>query len=662
MSRGAGTLWDRLRGLADPLAFLVDLVGRAPFGVLIYKKDGHPLMANDAFRALFGAEPPPEYNVFEDPVLEKIGVLGLLRRAFAGEVVEAPLHWYDPRELPRHAAKEGRQRAVSCIIFPIGSGAETYEHVAMLFRDETEIQVALRELDAAQKRLRNIIDTMPAFVYAQEADGRFIFGNRATAAALGVGEGGGEAVAGRTYQEITGKEEGAEAKAMRDHVVRERQSLVVRDLPAVIAGESRVVDLHKNVLEEADGRVSVITMGFDVTERKRSEALLQLNREMQQASRLKSEFLANMSHELRTPLNAVIGFAELLHDGKVDPSGPQHKEFLGDILASGRHLLQMVNDVLDLSKIEAGKLEFRPERVQIGALIGEVLGVLRGTSAGRRVQIDVEGDPEDTVVLDPARFKQVLYNLLSNALKFTAEEGRVTVRTALSEQGLRLEVEDTGIGIRPEDVGRLFVEFGQLDAGIGRRAMGTGLGLALTKRLVEAQGGTVAVRSTFGVGSTFTVTLPVEREGAPPCAPDPRAEDAPLGSLGRVGVPAWKGDVLVIDDDARNLRLMEAMITQLGYRPIACDSVERGMEALANVSPVAVVLDLVLPEVDGWSFVERLRELPGHEKTLVLVWTVKDLTSEDERRLGGDRALPKGDHARSLLQELELALLKRVGP
>ncbi len=238
-----------------------------------------------------------------------------------------------------------------------------------------------------------------------------------------------------------------------------------------------------------------------------------------EASRLKSEFIANMSHELRTPLNAIIGFAALMHAGRAGPVSEVHHEYLGDILASSRHLLQLINDILDLSKLESGRMELRVEPVDLAATVGEVRAILRGLVADKRLRLSVELDPAvPTVVVDPRLLKQILYNLLSNAIKFTPEEGHVSLRVA-AEGGrhFRVEVEDTGIGIRPEDMGRLFVEFQQLDADAARRYPGTGLGLALTKRIAEAQGGRVDARSTLGRGSTFSVVLP--REVAPGPAP-----------------------------------------------------------------------------------------------------------------------------------------------
>jgi PAS domain S-box-containing protein len=278
-------------------------------------------------------------------------------------------------------------------------------------------------------------------------------------------------------------------------------------------------------LVRLEGVDTIVGFVLDRTERKAAEekirtytrALEKANRELglakeqaEQGSRAKSSFLANMSHELRTPLNAIIGFAELLHDGRVPAEAPQHREFLGDILTSGRHLLQLINDILDLSKVEAGRLEFHPEQVDLGSVVGEVLTVLRALATGKRIRLetDVHADLR-AVVIDTARLKQVLYNYVSNALKFTPEGGRVSVRARPDgARAFRLEVEDTGIGISADGLGRLFREFQQLDAGAAKRHGGTGLGLALTKRLVEAQGGRVGAHSVVGVGSTFHAILP----------------------------------------------------------------------------------------------------------------------------------------------------------
>ncbi|MDB4991013.1 MAG: sensor hybrid histidine kinase [Myxococcaceae bacterium] len=255
-------------------------------------------------------------------------------------------------------------------------------------------------------------------------------------------------------------------------------------------------------------------------EHRRTVELEAENLRIQAESRLKSEFLANMSHELRTPLNSIIGFADLLYDREIQPDTPQHQEFLGDILKSARHLLKLINDVLDLAKVEAGKMEFRPEETNLTLLVSEVVDVLHAQAIGREVSLRQEVSPDvQAVFADPARLRQVLYNYLSNAIKFTPAGGRVTIRAfAVGHTEFRVEVEDTGIGIASEDLARLFVEFEQLSQRDGKTRTGTGLGLALTKRIVEAQGGAVGARSVVGKGSLFWVTLPADHDREPRAA------------------------------------------------------------------------------------------------------------------------------------------------
>jgi protein-histidine pros-kinase len=267
-----------------------------------------------------------------------------------------------------------------------------------------------------------------------------------------------------------------------------------------------------------DAGTIVMSAVRDITDRKRLEenirrqnqALEEQYEKIQQASRMKSEFLANMSHELRTPLNSIIGFAELMFDGRVGAMAPQHHEFVGDILTSARHLLNLINDVLDLAKVEAGKMEFFPSFVPLPELMTEVVDLAAPIAVAKGIDVRTDVEPEVAVVwTDDSRLKQVLANYLSNAIKFSHEGGSVTLRArAEGPDAFRVEVSDNGIGIRPEDVDRLFTKFEQLDAGPGKRFQGTGLGLSLTRVLVEAQHGRVGLTSELGKGSTFFAVLP----------------------------------------------------------------------------------------------------------------------------------------------------------
>jgi protein-histidine pros-kinase len=272
------------------------------------------------------------------------------------------------------------------------------------------------------------------------------------------------------------------------------------------------VEISLSPLETEEG-LFVSSAIRDVTDRKRVEQAIQ------HANRMKSEFLANMSHELRTPLNGIIGFSEFLVDEKPGKINDKQKEYLNDILNSGRHLLQLINDVLDLSKVEAGKMELFPETFALPKAVDEVCSVVSPMAKKKSIAIQKDiASGIESVTLDQQKFKQVLYNLLSNAVKFTDDRGHVEIVADLhGSNQLRLRVRDTGIGIKPEDLGKLFVEFEQIDSGTARKYEGTGLGLALTKKIVEFQLGTIAVESAPGKGSTFTVILPlaVQRHASP---------------------------------------------------------------------------------------------------------------------------------------------------
>lgn len=249
------------------------------------------------------------------------------------------------------------------------------------------------------------------------------------------------------------------------------------------------------------------------------DKLRELNTKIAAASTAKSQFLANMSHEFRTPLNAIIGFTEVLQDQIPGPLNADQLEYLGDIHDGGQLLLRLINDVLDLSKVEAGRLELFYETFPIAQMVRETITTLRGLAEKKALNIQMNLPPDlGLITADQIRFKQVLYNLLSNALKFT-NKGGITVSAMIENQKLHLTVADTGIGIRAEDMDRIFVEFSQVDDSYSRRHEGTGLGLALSKRLVEAHGGRIWVDSTIGVNSTFHVVLPLrpdvsEKSGA----------------------------------------------------------------------------------------------------------------------------------------------------
>jgi PAS domain S-box-containing protein len=399
----------------------------------------------------------------------------------------------------------------------------------------------------------------------------------------------------------------------------------------------------------------------DLTVQRRAEAArlrsLQIeeeNKQVHEANRLKGEFLANMSHELRTPLNSIIGFAELMHKGKVGPVSDTHAEYLGDIVTSSRHLLQLVNDVLDLAKVESGKMDFRPEPVDLSKLVAEVRSILRELAGSKRIRIDTFVDPDVTrVVVDPARVKQILYNYLSNAIKFTPDVGLITV--AIRPEGtafFRIDVTDTGVGIAEEDLSKLFIEFQQLDAGLAKKYQGTGLGLALTRQLAESQGGHVDVRSTIGAGSTFSAVLP--RVMSPTSR---SASTIPLKAVDTD--PGSVPTVLVVDDDPTALKLAEASLTPAGFRVLCADSAEAALSMAAIHHPTAIIVDLLMPSVDGFEFIERFRREKNGADVPIVAWSVMDLNASERDRLqslAAEVVLKRDGGATTLLTALRRVL------
>jgi len=256
------------------------------------------------------------------------------------------------------------------------------------------------------------------------------------------------------------------------------------------------------------------------------EKLQALNLQIEAASTAKSQFLANMSHEFRTPLNAIIGFTEVLQDQIPGPLNAEQIEYLGDVHNAGQLLLRLINDVLDLAKVEAGRLELFYETFPIAQTVRDAVTALRGAAEKKGITIQLNLPPDlGLITADQIRLKQILFNLLSNAVKFT-DHGGVHVTAAIEDGQLHLAIADTGIGIRAEDMQRIFVEFSQVDASHARRHEGTGLGLALSKRLVETHGGRIWLESQFGTGSVFHVLLPLQPPNGTPVPPDSRIQES----------------------------------------------------------------------------------------------------------------------------------------
>ncbi len=346
--------------------------------------------------------------------------------------------------------------------------------------------------------------------------------------------------------------------------------------------------------------------------------------EMRKADQLKSQFLANMSHELRTPLNSIIGFSRVILKGIDGPITDLQRQDLNAIFNSGQHLLSLINDILDLSKIEAGKMELMFEDdVNVVEIIQSILPTVRGLIKDKPIELKVEIDPDLPLVrADPTKIRQILLNLLSNAAKFT-EQGSITVQTEVERldshlTGIIIKVSDTGIGIAPEDQTKLFEPFSQVDASPTRKTGGTGLGLSISKYLVEMHGGKIGVNSDLGRGSTFYFTLPVPEKISPTQDPPNVSIESPTSKV-----------ILAIDREELVLNLYERYLGDYDVQVIKCLSPEQAIQLAESISPSVILIDTALslnsdPTKDGWYLLEELKSRPKTSNIPIVICSLID--------------------------------------
>jgi len=387
----------------------------------------------------------------------------------------------------------------------------TYEKTSEFELENRKLRQKISEHEKIEERLRNSEEKYRSFlestedsIYMVDRDCNYLYVNPKHLSRLGVGNYNGRGygdchISTQTDAFKQSVHHVYETGKPEQHEYQYRGRWFMRSLSPLKDPVTKIVG-------------AAIVISTDITLRKKSEEIHIENERLAFANKAKSEFLANMSHELRTPLNSIIGFTELMRQKMAGDLNVKQERYVENVLNSSKFLLNLINDILDLSKVEAGKIELIIERMSVPVVISETMTLLKERASKNNVTLKKELDPElDFIDADKQRIKQILFNLLNNAIKFSKTEGgTVCVRTKMDGASARISVSDTGIGIKEEDMDRLFQTFEQLDSGITKNYGGTGLGLAISKKLVELQGGTIAVESRYGEGSTFTFTLPIK--------------------------------------------------------------------------------------------------------------------------------------------------------
>ncbi len=549
---------------------------------------------------------------------------------------------------------------ISLLLFGIAwSLSQTRQRALAMAADMTR---TLREtnqwLEHERFLLRTLMDNVPERIYFKDRQSRFLRTSRALARAFGLASP--EAAIGKSDRDFYSEDHARQTGEDEQRLMAAGEPVTKEEKETWPDGSVTWVLSTRMPLRDTTGKITgTFGISRDITDRKRAEeAMRQAKEAAEEASRIKSRFLASMSHELRTPLNSVIGFANILLKNKAGNLGPTELNFLDRIQANGKHLLGLINEILDLSKIEARKVELRLGPVALDHLVRETVAQQESLVRDKPVQLlaDVPAQVAP-IVSDAEKLKQVLINLIGNALKFT-EHGSVTVRVVTDPADHHpacLEVVDTGIGIPQDKLGAIFEAFQQAEAGTARKYGGTGLGLTISQALCQLMDCRLEVTSRVGHGSTFRVCLPFHpvAAGPEPPAPTPAAETAPATAL----APNFKGKlVLVIDDELDSRTLLTHAIEEFGGQAIAANSGEQGLRMAREFRPHLITVDLMMPGLDGWQVIRALKADPALCHIPVVVVSI--VASEHRGRILGAVEVLQKPVARADL----LAVLHRCLP
>lgn len=501
------------------------------------------------------------------------------------------------------------------------------------------------KVKAQEHEKKVILNSLSELVIFMDLELKIVWANRASLDYAGLKL---ENIVGHSYEKLSPISDAVSGRALAQKALESGNE----ETGEVVTPDGKIWTIRMNLIKDEDGKVTgFLQTGLDITAHRRSEEkLLQAKLEAEAASCTKSEFLANMSHELRTPLNSIIGFSDILIERVFGELNEKQLKYVNNISGSGKHLLGLINDILDLSKVEAGKMDLHYSEFTVDSVFEEVKSTLFPLAQAKSLEINfVVGPDFGDIQADRSRLIQILYNLVSNAIKFTPEGGRVSVYCKKSGSRALFSVTDTGIGISSEDQKKLFQPFTQIDSSSARQYCGTGLGLALVKKIVNLHKGDIWVESELEKGSTFMFTIPLTKPPESPKADTKGIEDVMLEfemskaaafsakeceealkeelELPEILLPENREAqslVLVVDDDINSNELISVVLREAGYSTASLHNGKDVLEVAKKLKPDVITLDVLLPDTSGWNVLKQLKSDLDTTSIPVLIISVTD--------------------------------------